>query len=256
MKKDEAIASLKEQIHKIRLVRGTRRFGATFKKWHRDTRVVLENVFPNPESYVREFMDIQYDLGVTHPSTTEDEHDATYIYGLEHAEVFLQSCIEEIEKYWKEQDSAQETSITNLIRILGKLRECCQYLERPPSNEREVQDILWIMLRSHFDRVDREDTLPKFGTKNYRPDFGIPELRQLIEVKFIGDKTPLPEIQESIIADIPGYLTGNSRFDTVIILVYDYAHKLRDPKKFIEDLRSVNGIADVVVIPGIGAHSA
>jgi hypothetical protein len=111
------------------------------------------------------------------------------------------------------------------------------------------------MLRSHFDRVDREDTLPRFGAKNYRPDLGIPESRQLIEVKFIGDKTSLPEIQESIIADIPGYLTGNSRFDTVIILVYDYAHKLRDPKKFIEDLRSVDGIADVLVIPGIGARA-
>jgi hypothetical protein len=111
------------------------------------------------------------------------------------------------------------------------------------------------MLRSHFDRVDREDTLPRFGAKNYRPDFGIPELRQLIEVKFIGDKTSLPEIQESIIADIPGYFTGNSRFDAVIILVYDYAHKLRDPRKFIEDLRTVDEITDVLVIPGIGASA-
>jgi len=150
---------------------------------------------------------------------------------------------------------AMEASTSNLIGILSRLRECCQYLERPPSNEREVQDILWIMLRSHFDRVDREDTLPRFGAKNYRPDFGIPELRQLIEVKFIGDKTSLPEIQESIIADIPGYFTGNSRFDAVIILVYDYAHKLRDPRKFIEDLRTVDEITDVLVIPGIGASA-
>lgn len=112
MKKDEAIASLKEQIDKIRQVRATRRFGATFKKWHRDTRVALENIFPNSESHVHEFNSIQYDLAVAGPSTTDAEYNAAYIEGLEHAEVFLQSCIGEIEKYWKEQDSALSPEVT------------------------------------------------------------------------------------------------------------------------------------------------
>ena len=75
----------------------------------------------------------------------------------------------------------------------------------------------------------------------------------LIEAKYIGEKTSVSEIQESIIADIPGYLTGNSKFDGVIILVYDNAHKLRDPRKFIEDLRSIEGIKEVIVTPGIRA---
>jgi pyrimidine deaminase RibD-like protein len=110
MKKDEAIAALKEQIHNIRLVRRINPFGATFEKWRRNTRVVLENAFPNSRSHVDEFMDIQYDLSVAGPSTTNDEHNAAYFRGLESAEVLIESFIEEIEKYWKEQDSAQETS--------------------------------------------------------------------------------------------------------------------------------------------------
>ena len=56
-------------------------------------------------------------------------------------------------------------------------------------SERGVQDIIWIMLRAQSDRVDRESTPPRFGTKNYRPDFGIPDLSTLIEVKFIGERT-------------------------------------------------------------------
>lgn len=144
-----------------------------------------------------------------------------------------------------------EQSISGVVRVLGRFRECCQYLRNVLESERDVQDIVWIMLRSHFDRLDREDTLPKFGTKNYRPDFGIPELHTLIEIKFIGDKTNVADIQEEILGDIPAYLADQARYNSLIVLVYDAAHKLRDPRKFIEDLRTVEGIIDVLVVPGI-----
>ena len=145
-------------------------------------------------------------------------------------------------------------TVTNLMQTLRRVRECCQYLQAPPGNEREVQDILWIMLRSQDDRVDREDTLPRFGAKTYKPDFGIPDLQTLIEVKFVGEKTDVGSIQEEILSDVPGYLSeaARTRFTGIVELVYDHAHKLRDPRKFIEDLRKVDGILDVIVVPGIG----
>ena len=145
-----------------------------------------------------------------------------------------------------------EVSIAALVRTLNRFRECCQYVREPPSLERDVQDIVWIMLRSQLDRVDREDTLPKFGGKAYKPDFGVPELGTLVEVKFIGEKNDIGTIQEGILADIPGYLADHTRYKSVVVLVYDAAHKLRDPRKFIEDLRTVDGIIEVLVIPGIG----
>jgi hypothetical protein len=142
-------------------------------------------------------------------------------------------------------------SVSSLVSTLNKFRECCQYIQVPPKNERDVQDILWIILRSHFDRLDREETLPKFGVKSYRPDFGIPDLGILLEVKFIGEKTHLPSIQEGILADIPAYLAKFSKYTGIIAFVYDANHKLRDPRKFIEDIRTVEGIVDVIVVPGI-----
>jgi len=145
-----------------------------------------------------------------------------------------------------------EVSITNLIQTVRRFRECCQYIKNPPQNEKEVQDILWIMLRSQFERVEREETLPKFGTKAYRPDFGIPDLGVLIEVKFIGEKTRAPSIQEDILADIPGYLNEATRYQSVIELIYDYSQQLRDSKPFVDALRNMDGIVEVIVIPGIG----
>lgn len=143
-------------------------------------------------------------------------------------------------------------SISNLIQILSRFRECSQYIKSPPMDEREVQDILWIMLRSEYDRVEREETLPRFGAKSYRPDFGIPDLRTLVEVKFVAEKISVASIQEGILADLPAYVSDASAYDAVVVLVYDYAHKLRDPRKFVEDLRSVDGVLDVIVVPGIG----
>ena len=143
-----------------------------------------------------------------------------------------------------------EYSVTNLIQILQRFRECCQYIKEPPNDEKAVQDIMWIMLRSQFDRVEREETLPKFGVKNYRPDFGIPDLQVLIEAKFISEKTQVSKIQEEVLADIPGYLSGSSGYNSLITFVYDSAHKLRDTRSFIEDIRSVDGIIDVIIVPG------
>lgn len=145
-----------------------------------------------------------------------------------------------------------ERSIGNVVQILQRFRECCQYVRTPPENEKDVQDIVWIILRSHFDRLDRESTLPKFGLKSYIPDFGIPELRTLIEVKYIGGKTKPSSIQEEILADIPGYLSGQGNYDGIVVFVYGAAQKLRDTRSFIEDLKHTEGIIEVIVIPGVG----
>src|SRR5262249_55455989 len=42
-------------------------------------------------------------------------------------------------------------SIDQLLRALRRFRECCQFIESPPATERQVQDIIWIMLRSQFE---------------------------------------------------------------------------------------------------------
>jgi len=146
----------------------------------------------------------------------------------------------------------EEISLEHLSRVLGRFRECCQYVVAPPAREKDVQDLVWVVLRSHFDRLVREEVLPVFGAKSYKPDFGIPSLRCLVEVKFIGSKTDITRVQEEVLADVPGYLNAVTGYDSVAILVYDAAQKLRDSSKFTADLTSVEGVVTVVVVPGIG----
>ena len=133
--------------------------------------------------------------------------------------------------------------------ILARFRPCCNYIRTPIDTEENVQDIIWIMLRSNFTKVEREETLRKFGLKSYRPDFGIPDLKILIEVKFINDKTNPKTIQEEILADVEGYLNKNEEYTSLIVFIYDKANKIRDPEPFISDLKRLKYISDVIIVP-------
>ena len=165
----------------------------------------------------------------------------------------LTQIIDEVRRLAKETSVPREgRSPGALVNTLRRFRECCLHLREAPSCERDVQEIAWIMLRSQFDRLDREDSLPKFIDKSFQPDFGVPELRTLIAVKFLGDETRIAQVEEEILADAAGYLADQSRYDSLIVLVYDAAHRLRGPRKFVEHLRSVDGMIEVLVTPGVG----
>jgi hypothetical protein len=145
----------------------------------------------------------------------------------------------------------QKDSKQTISTILNRFRPCCNYLKLALECEKDVQDILWIMLRSNFAAVEREETLKKFGLKNYRPDFGISEFKSLVEVKYINEKTDTKKIQEEILADSEGYLNKNTEYQNIFVFIYDKAHKLMDPESFIMDLKNTKYIIDVIIIPGI-----
>jgi hypothetical protein len=147
--------------------------------------------------------------------------------------------------------SRDERSITATVASLRRFRECTQYLTTPPENERAVQDIIWIMLRSQFDRLEREEVLPRFGLKAYRPDFGIPDLYLLIEIKFVSASTQLGDLQDQLLADLRGYIGQSSSYSSVVLFIYDHAHKLRDPHRFVEHMRQLREVSDVIIVPGI-----
>jgi hypothetical protein len=145
----------------------------------------------------------------------------------------------------------KDEPINKISSILKRFRPCCSYLHSNIDSEVDVQDIIWIMLRSNYPKVEREETLRKFGLKSYRPDFGIPDLKTLIEVKFINDKTNPKDIQEEILADIEGYLNKNEEYNNIIVFIYDKANKIKDPEPLTEDLKRLEYIKDIIITPKI-----
>ena len=109
MKKEEALDKLQRQIDDIKIPRAIRRFGASFTKWHRDTEVVIREVFDGDQKHIDDFTSVNY--GSSDPSLdfassdkeVEKRLQRRYEEGLEHAESILRSFVDEIKEFWDEE---------------------------------------------------------------------------------------------------------------------------------------------------------
>ena len=115
-------------------------------------------------------------------------------------------------------------------------------------SEREVQDILWMMLRPLCLDLEDEDTLPKFGHSTYRSDFGIPSLGLLIEVKYARSSSDFKLIEKEVLEDIVPYLKSPERYREVLVFIYDESCSVQEHDTTSRALRTVGGISDVIIV--------
>jgi hypothetical protein len=120
-------------------------------------------------------------------------------------------------------------------------------IQWPVVGEREVQDILYLMLRPVFLDLEDEDTLPKFGHSTYRADFGIPSLGLLIEVKYARSASDFRDIEKEVLEDIVPYLQTPERYSQIVIFVYDHSASVQVHETTARALRRAPGIAGVVI---------
>lgn len=110
--KAEAKKRIQKLIDQIEVLASVKRGSPEFTRWHRDTRVALENIFSEIPERVEEFTAITFYLRTATTSTTEPVLQGAYIRGLRRAEAILQSMVGEIEEYWLD-GSTETTSSTN-----------------------------------------------------------------------------------------------------------------------------------------------
>lgn len=118
----------------------------------------------------------------------------------------------------------------------------------PIKSEKEVQDILWIILRPYFVDLIDEETLPKLGHSSYKPDFAIPSLRTLVEVKFAIKRTDFKDIEKEIMQDSVGYLTNTNDYERIIVFIYDHSCSTQEHDETKRALKKVSGIEDVIIV--------
>jgi hypothetical protein len=117
----------------------------------------------------------------------------------------------------------------------------------PVTQEREVQDILWLILRSYFPDVVDEDTLPKLGHSTYKADFGISSLKLIIEVKFSTSKDNFKKIEKEVQEDCIPYLR-DLRYESLIVFIYDDSSSVQEHDTTRRALLEIPGIVDVVIV--------
>jgi hypothetical protein len=66
-----------------------------------------------------------------------------------------------------------------------------------------------------------EQYLPGCGQLQPRYDFGIANLKVIVEVKFLREKADFRRVEEEVAADLGIYFSDPERFDRIIVYVYD-----------------------------------
>lgn len=115
-------------------------------------------------------------------------------------------------------------------------------------SEREVQDILWLILRSYFADLEDEETLPKFGHSTYRADFGIPSLGLLIEVKYARQASDFKQIEKEVLEDLVPYSQIPERYNRILVFIYDASASVQSHETTRRALISVTEITDVIIV--------
>ena len=118
----------------------------------------------------------------------------------------------------------------------------------PILEEKHFQDILWLVLRPVFPDIVDEQALPKFGFKQSTPDFAIPSLETLLEVKFIFKCADYKSRFEEIEKDVVEYFHASSQFRRLVVVVYDSVPCPEFQAQFRRDLLRIRGIEDVIII--------
>lgn len=117
----------------------------------------------------------------------------------------------------------------------------------PVIQEREVQDILWLILRSYFPDVVDEDALPKLGHSTYKADFGIGSLKLIIEAKFATSKDDFKKIEKEVQEDCIPYLR-DLRYESLIVFIYDDSASVQEHDTTRRALLEIPGVVDVVIV--------
>ncbi len=144
----------------------------------------------------------------------------------------------------------RKNTISKTISILQNLNRYQLRMKDSLKNEKELQNFLFPILKSHFKDLEEEFNLPKFGTIAYQPDFGIPSIKLLLECKFLKERKDLKRIQKEVNDDAVGYLKTSPDYRSLIVFIYN-SKNTPIPDKFQKDLKRVSGINDVIIVPGI-----
>lgn len=120
-------------------------------------------------------------------------------------------------------------------------------------HEYHVQNLLWLILAPLFPDLTPEDYTVKLHTKQPRADIGIPSLRLIVEAKFWYSQHASKKIIEEIAEDASLYLVPESRYSSIVAVIWDDGRRTEEHDGLISALRKIDGIEDAIVVcrPGI-----
>ncbi|PYE41666.1 hypothetical protein HUB98_24220 [Paenibacillus barcinonensis] len=257
MKKEQAIQKFERQIALADDLKASESFSPEFKKWQRDTEIIITKVFGEDTRHIKDFDDISYSLGIFSTGTPDSAFVEAYLEGLEEAKSILLSFIQEINEFWTEvlepkEDNLEIEKIQNLCNrfhlISRQIRS--RHANRETLNiedEYDVQDLFHALLTLYFDDIRPEEWTPSYAGSGSRVDFLLKQENIIIEIKKTRKGLVAKEVGEQLMIDILRY-QAHPNCKTLICFVYDPEGRIGNPKGIENDLSKTHEGIDVQVI--------
>jgi len=151
--------------------------------------------------------------------------------------------------------------LKTILLNAGRALKLWRYEDRPRTansaiarwdieNEYHVQAFLWTILAPVFADLEDEENLPSVGHKHPRADLGIPSLRTVVEVKFLrsAGQAALAKVTEEVAADTSLYLSTDSGYDNIMVVVWDDSAQTEQHHELKTGLESIRGITCAAII--------
>jgi hypothetical protein len=112
-----------------------------------------------------------------------------------------------------------------------------------PSNEREVQDAIEVILRAIGADYSRDKDVAVVGNTSFKPDFAINGDDLALEVKLANEKHSATAVQHELTEDVAGYKT---KWKRLIAVIYDCG-AIHDPEQMREANERHFGVTVLIV---------
>lgn len=237
--KSKAIEHLQRSLDEIPALIGKGFNSQEFQKWERDAKVAIEYVFGKDSDEIKEFGRIRYSPGMFSLESNSSEFAYAYQLGLDRATATLKSMIDQINRYWPDEQPASppaqaETSnqqvddkkvflvhgrddgtLSTVARTLEQLGLAPIVLQEQPNEGRTI--------------IEKFEDYA--GVVGFAVVLGTPD----DEGRLIGEQELRPRMRQNVILEL-GYFAGKIGRDRVVALTKgdveipsDYAGVLRIP---------------------------
>ncbi len=139
--------------------------------------------------------------------------------------------------------------------LLKILKKCERYLSNPrlfawaPCREADVHDRIEELLGCYYNRLARKPRINKPIT-GFDADTGLPEIKTLIEYKYVDSRDTSKRVIQELLADIGGY--QSKTYDRFVFVVYETQRFNRDDEwRDAIDSANPNNTVEVVLLKGV-----
>jgi hypothetical protein len=250
MDQSRAIALLQQQRDKAVTVRTEPRLGAAWEKWHRDTEIVIVNIFGSESRHLGDFNGIDFTKGWVGARETHELDAKAYEGGFADADAILSSMQDEVTEFGIGASGPQlhPGALQQVEQIFARFHRVARQLRQRHGNratldvqdEYDVQDLLHALLIEAFDDVRPEESTPSYAGGSARADFLLPEHHLVIETKMPRRGLGARQLGDELLQDIPRY-REHPKCHRLVCFVYDPAGLLANPKGIERDLTRTEG---------------